>query len=83
MHLLSHLCDQIRQFGNIPMYSTAIGALAHKTQIKDGWRQWNKNDAGGQIVHSYGRQQAIWMRLLNLESLQARGADLLADVLQY
>jgi len=34
MHLLSHSCDNIREFGNIPMYSTEIGELAHKTQIK-------------------------------------------------
>jgi len=83
MHLLSHFCDHIGQFGNIPMYSTEIGELAHKTQIKDGWRQSNKNDAARQIVPSYGRQHAIRMRLLNLESLQARGADLSADVLQH
>jgi len=83
MHLLSHFCDHIRQFGNIPMYSTEIEELAHKTQIEDGWRQSNKNDAARQIVHSYGRQHAIRMRLLNLKSLQARGADLLADVLQH
>jgi len=38
IHLLSHFCDHIRQFGNIPMYSTEIGELAHKTQIKEGWR---------------------------------------------
>ena len=36
MHLLSHFCDHKRQFGNIPMYSTEIGELAHKIQIKDG-----------------------------------------------
>ena len=35
MHLVSHFCDHIRQFGNIPMYSTEIGELAHKTQVKD------------------------------------------------
>jgi len=45
MHLLSHFCDHIRQFGNTPMYSTEFGKLAHKTQIKAGWRQSNKNDA--------------------------------------
>jgi len=37
MHLLSHFCDHIRQFGNIPMDSTEIGELAHKTQIMQGW----------------------------------------------
>jgi len=38
IHLLSHFSDPIRQFGNIPMYSTDFGDLAHKEQIKDGWR---------------------------------------------
>jgi len=38
IHLLSHFWDHIRQFGNIPMYSTEIGELAHKRQIKEGWR---------------------------------------------
>ena len=36
--LLSHFSDHIRQFGNIPMYSTKFGELAHNEQIKDGWR---------------------------------------------
>ena len=63
MDLLSPFCDDIRQFGNIPMYSTEIGELAHKMQIKDGWRQSNKNDAERKIVHSYGRQHAIRMQL--------------------
>ena len=70
MHLLSHFCDHIRQFGNIPMYSTVIGDLAHKTQIKEQWPQSNKNDAEHQIVHSYGHQHAIRLRPLNLESRQ-------------
>ena len=83
MHLLNHFCDHIRQFGNIPMYSTEIGALAHQTQFKDGWRQSNKNDAACQIVHSYGRQHAIRMRLLNLKSLKSRYADLSLDVLHH
>jgi len=37
IHLLSHFSYHIRQFGNIPMYSTEFGELAHKEQIKDGW----------------------------------------------
>jgi len=83
MHLLSHICDHIRQFGNIAMYSTEIGELAHETQIKEGWRQSNQNDASRQIVHSYSRQHAIWMRLLNLQSLKNLSADLSPDVLKH
>jgi len=83
MHLQSHFCDHIRQFRNIPMYSMEIGELAHKTQINKGWRQSNKNDAAVQIVHSYGRQHAIRMRLLNLQSVKNHGADLSPDVLKH
>jgi len=82
MHLLSHFCDHIRQFGNIPIYSTEFGKLAHKTQIKAGWRQSNKNDASRQIVHSYSGQHGIRMRLLNLESLRRCSADLSPDVVE-
>jgi len=42
MHLLSYFYDHICQFGNILIYSTVIGELAHKTQIQDGWYQSNK-----------------------------------------
>ena len=44
MHLLSHFSDHIPRFGNIPMYSTEFGELAHKELIKDRWRRSNKND---------------------------------------
>jgi len=83
MHLLSHFPDHIRQFGNIPMYSTEFGELAHKEQIKDGWRRSNKPDGQQQILHSYGRQHAIRMRLLNLNSLRRPGANLGDDILGY
>jgi len=83
MDLLSHFCDNIRQFGNIPMSSTDIGELAHKTQIKPGLPQSNTNDAARQMVQSYGRQHAIRMRLLNLESLKGRGEGFSADVLKH
>ena len=36
-----------------------------------------------QIVHSYGRQHAIRIRLLNLQSLKDRGAYLSPDVLKH
>jgi len=82
VHLLSHFCDHIRQFGNIPIYSTEFGELVHKTQIKAGWRQSNKNDATRQIVQSYSRHHGIRMRLLNLESVRGCGTDLSPDVVE-
>jgi len=81
MHLLSHFSDHIRQFGNISMYSTKFGELAHKEQMKDRWRRSNENDVERQFLHSYGRQHAIRMSLLKLNSLPRRGGNLRDDVL--
>ena len=83
IHLLSHFSNHICQFGNIPMYSTEFGELAHKEKITDRCRRWNKNDAAHQILHSYSHQHTIRMTLLNLESLQCSGAYLSVDVLQH
>jgi len=83
MHLLSHFSDHIRQCGNIPIYSTEFGELAHKGQIKDGWRGVNNQEVERQILHSYGRLYAIRMRLLHLNSLRRRGANLGDDILGY
>ena len=65
MHIIIHFREHIYQFGNIPMYSTKFGELAHKEQIKDGYRRSNKIDAARQILRSYGQHHAIRMRLLN------------------
>ena len=71
LHLLVHYCSHVRKFGNISMYSTDIGELAHKVQIKEGYRRSNKNDAAQQILDYYGRVHAISMRQLTLHALQA------------
>jgi len=83
MHVTSHFRDHIYMFGNIPMYSTEYGELAHKEQIKDGWRRSNKIEAARQILSSYGRQHAIRMRILNLEFLQRAGADLPTEKVEH
>jgi len=83
MHLISDFCDHIYMFGNIPMYSTNYGEISHKEQIKDGWRRSNKTDAAPLILRSYGRQNAIRMRLLNMEFLQRAGADLPTEVVEH
>ena len=82
MHLVIHFGDHIRQFGNIPMYSTEYGELAHKEQIKDPCRCSNKNDVAQQMLQGYGRRHGIRMRLLTLESLRRHGADLDTHVLE-
>jgi len=65
------------------MYLTETAELAHKTKIKDGWRQSNKNDGSPEIVQSYSHQHAIQVRLLNLASIRRRGGDLSPDILQH
>ena len=83
IHLISHFRNYIYQFGNIPIYSTEYGELVHKEQIKDRYQRSNKIDAARQILSSYGRQHAIWMRLLNLEFLRHARANLPGEVVEY
>ena len=49
------------------MYSTDIGELAHKEQLKEGYWRSNKNEAARQILSHYGRQHALGMRLQTIE----------------
>jgi len=83
MHLITHCRDHIYMFGNIPMYSTKYGELAHKEQINNGWLRSNKIDAARQIPSSYGRQHAIRNRILVLEFIQRAGADLPTEVVEH
>ena len=69
MHYLTHFASHVRRFGSISWYSTEIGELAHKNQIKDGYRRSIKNDAAGQILSQYGGQHAQGMRLQTIEAL--------------
>jgi len=69
MHYLTHVASHVRRFGSISMYSSEIGELAHKDQIKDGYGRSNKNDTARQILSQYGRQHALEMRLQTIEAL--------------
>jgi len=73
MHYLSHFAFHVRHFGSISMYSTEIGELAHKEQIKDAYRRSNKNEAARQILSQYGRQHTLGMRLQTVEALLKTG----------
>ena len=69
MHYLSHFASHMRRCGSILMYSTEMGELAHKEQIKGGYRRSNKNNATGQILSYYGRKHTLGMRLQTIETL--------------
>ena len=69
MHYLSHFASHVRRIGSILMYSTEMGELANKEQIKEGYRRSNKNNASRQILSYYGRKHALGMRLQTIEAL--------------
>jgi len=69
MHCLTHFASHVRRFGSISMYSAEIGELAHKDQIKEGYRRSKKNEAARQILSHYGRQHALGIRLQTIEAL--------------
>jgi len=50
MPYLIHFASHVQHFGSISMYSTKIGNLAYKNQIKDGYGRSNKNEAARQIL---------------------------------
>ena len=49
------------------------GELAHKEQIKDGYRKSNKNEAAQQILSQYSRQHTLGMCLQTIEALLKTG----------
>jgi len=59
MHLLSHFSDHIHQFGNIPMYSTEIGELADKTEIRK---------AGASQIKMRPRARSCIATVVNMQS---------------
>jgi len=80
MHYMTHFASNVRRFRSISMYSTVIGELAHKDQIKDGSRRSNKNEATLQILSHYGRQHALGIRLQTIEPLsQVEGVIVVED----
>ena len=69
MHYLSHFVSHVQHFGSILIYSTEMGELAHKEQIKEGYRRSNRNNAARQILSYYGRKHVLGMRLQTMEAL--------------
>src|SRR5437879_12607356 len=55
------------------MYSTDVGELAHKEQLKEGYWRSNKNDAARQILSDYGRLHVLGMKLQTTEELLKGG----------
>jgi len=79
MHYLSHFALHIQRFGSIARYSTEIGELAYKEQIKDTYQRSNKNEAAQQILSQYGRQYTLGMRLQTIEALLKTGVIMVGN----
>jgi len=73
MDNLSHFGSHVGHFGSFSMYSTEIGKLAQKEQIKEGYQRSNKNEAARQILSEYGRQNTLGMCLQTIEALLKTG----------
>ena len=69
IHYLSHFVFHVPLFGSLLMYSTEMGDLAHKEQIKEGYRRSNRNNAARLILSYYGRKHVLGMRLQTMEAL--------------
>jgi len=61
------------------MYSTEIGKLAHKDQIKHGYPRSNKNEAARQFFSHYGGQHALGIRLQTIEALSKVKAVIIVE----
>ena len=72
LHLLVHYCSHVRKLGNVPMYSMDVRELAHKVQMKEGYRHSNKNEVSRQILQYYGHLHSVSMWLLPLRALDTR-----------
>ncbi|KAG0641328.1 hypothetical protein HOY80DRAFT_999419 [Tuber brumale] len=66
IHLLSHLADHMRPFGNIQMYSTESGETSYKIMIKEGYRLSNEKDASYQILGTYARLDNFKIHEMNV-----------------
>src|SRR5437588_1309554 len=81
MHLMEHFGSTVQQFGSIPLFSTDVSELAHKTQIKESYRQSNKNDVATQILDNYSHVHAFGMHVLNLRAAITKAWMNLSEVI--
>ncbi|KAL7269693.1 hypothetical protein RUND412_007629 [Rhizina undulata] len=73
IYMINHFEESIREYGNIPMYSTETGERAHKTHVKKPYRQTNKVDVTAQILEHERHEQVLAMHELNLRQIALEG----------
>ena len=69
MHYLTYFAFHVLHFGSISMYSTEIGELVSKDEIKDAYCRSTKNEAPQQSLSYYGGQHALGIRFQTIEAL--------------
>jgi hypothetical protein len=73
IHLMSHWVEQIRRSGALQQYSAERHALAHETNLKDGWNVSNHNhNYLPQVIAFQRRILCFEIRELNLQALTPR-----------
>ncbi|KAH0604492.1 uncharacterized protein H6S33_006869 [Morchella sextelata] len=73
IHLMGHFAEHIRQYGNIPDYSTESCESAHRDQIKIPYRRSNRVDPAMQILRTFNRDYTFSICELNLLQIARDG----------
>ena len=62
MHLPWHYWEHVKWLGSIQAYSTETSEMAHRTQVKDGYRASNRQKYHWQIIKHQSCIAAFGMR---------------------
>ncbi|KAI5845806.1 hypothetical protein DFP73DRAFT_526338 [Morchella snyderi] len=73
LHLMSIFTEHIRQYGNIPDYSTESCETAHRDQLKIPYRRSNRVNPAMQILRTFNRDYIFGMHGLNLLQIARDG----------
>ena len=80
MYYLSQFTSHVGHFGSFLMNSTKMGELAHKEEIKEGYRRANTTNTARLILLYYGWKHALGMRLQMIEALsKAKNAFIMGN----
>jgi Plavaka transposase len=71
IHMMLHFHRQVQRFGVLRQWDTNTSEMAHKEQIKEGFRHSNRTgNVPLQILNHYLKQDAFAMRRLNYDPIK-------------
>ena len=74
MHLLSHICERIRQMGSPDNFSTDVSELLHVEMVKEAYRSTNRVSFEEQMLWYNDRDTGLAYMVQTLEYLALRGS---------